>query len=413
MGDAVFDLALEKRFTDSTEAVLVDITPADLMLIRNNETGVIMRLPFSVLAAAVSGALTGYMKSANNLSDVTNAGTARTNLGATTLGSNLFTLPNPRAVRFPRFNADNTVSALDAASFRAAIGAGTGSTTGTVTSVGLSAPTGFTVSGSPVTGSGTLSFSFSAGYSLPSNTAQAAWDAKEPGITAGTTSQYWRGDKSWQTLNTAAVAESTNLYYTDARVRAAVLTGYSSGANTALAATDTLLAALGKVQGQIKAREGSITAGTTSQYWRGDKSWQTLDKNAVGLGNVDNTSDAHKPVSTAQQTALNLKANQAQENWTAPTFLNSWINNGSGYNNAGFYKDEFGIVHLRGLVKSGTMQASIFTLPTGYRPAAREFFGTVSDALFGSVYIDPDGSVVPWSGSNAWFSLDGITFRAA
>ena len=29
----------------------------------------------------------------------------------------------------------------------------------------------------------------------------------------------------------------------------------------------------------------------------------------VGLGNVDNTSDANKPVSTAQQAALNLKAN--------------------------------------------------------------------------------------------------------
>lgn len=240
MTGSVFYIALEKRFTDSPEAVLVDITSADLMLIRNNETGVIMRLPFSVLAAAVSGALTGYMKSDNNLSDVQNAGTARTNLGATTLGGNLFTIPNPGAVRFPRFNADNTVSALDAASFRAAIGAGTSSTTGTVTSVGLSAPTGFAVSGSPVTGSGTLSFSFSAGYSLPSNTAQAAWDAKEPGITAGSTSQYWRGDKSWQTLN----------------------------------------------------------------------------KSAVGLGNVDNTSDANKPVSTAQQTALDNKMDKSGGTFT-------------------------------------------------------------------------------------------------
>jgi hypothetical protein len=35
-------------------------------------------------------------------------------------------------------------------------------------------------------------------------------------------------------------------------------------------------------------KEPTITAGTTSQYWRGDKSWQTLDKNAVGLGNVVN-----------------------------------------------------------------------------------------------------------------------------
>ena len=53
--------------------------------------------------------------------------------------------------------------------------------------------------------------------------------------------------------------------------------------------------------------EPAIAAGTTSQYWRGDKSWQTLDKIAVGLDNVDNTSDANKPISTATQTALNAK----------------------------------------------------------------------------------------------------------
>lgn len=41
-----------------------------------------------------------------------------------------------------------------------------------------------------------------------------------------------------------------------------------------------------------------------------DPSWITsLAKSKVGLGNVDNTSDANKPVSTAQQTALNLKQN--------------------------------------------------------------------------------------------------------
>jgi hypothetical protein len=63
---------------------------------------------------------------------------ARTNLGATTLGGNLFTITNPSAVTFPRFNADNTVSALNAADFRTAIGAGSGG--GTVTSVTASAP---------------------------------------------------------------------------------------------------------------------------------------------------------------------------------------------------------------------------------------------------------------------------------
>jgi hypothetical protein len=63
------------------------------------------------------------------------------------------------------------------------------------------------------------------------------------------------------------------------------------------------------LQSALNAKENSITAGTTSQYYRGDKTFQTLDKTAVGLGNVDNTSDANKPISTATQTALNAKEN--------------------------------------------------------------------------------------------------------
>jgi hypothetical protein len=35
-------------------------------------------------------------------------------------------------------------------------------------------------------------------------------------------------------------------------------------------------------------KQDQITAGTTSQYYRGDKTFQTLDKTAVGLGNVAN-----------------------------------------------------------------------------------------------------------------------------
>jgi hypothetical protein len=54
-------------------------------------------------------------------------------------------------------------------------------------------------------------------------------------------------------------------------------------------------------------RQALIAAGTTAQYYRGDKTFQTLDKAAVGLANVDNTSDANKPVSTAQATANALK----------------------------------------------------------------------------------------------------------
>ena len=103
------------------------------------------------------------------------ASTGRTSLGATTVGGNLFTLTNPSAVTFVRLNADNTVSALSASDFRTAIGAGTSSTTGTVTSVAMTVPTGLSVSGNPVTSSGTLAVTFSAGYSIPTTANQTNW----------------------------------------------------------------------------------------------------------------------------------------------------------------------------------------------------------------------------------------------
>lgn len=57
----------------------------------------------------------------------------------------------------------------------------------------------------------------------------------------------------------------------------------------------------------LATKEPTIAAGTTAQYRRGDNTWQTLDKTAAGLANVDNTSDVNKPVSTATQTALDAK----------------------------------------------------------------------------------------------------------
>lgn len=57
----------------------------------------------------------------------------------------------------------------------------------------------------------------------------------------------------------------------------------------------------------LSTKENTVAAGTTGQYYRGDKSWQSLDKAAVGLSNVDNTSDVNKPISSATQAALNNK----------------------------------------------------------------------------------------------------------
>lgn len=47
---------------------------------------------------------------------------------------------------------------------------------GTVTSVGLTAPTGMKVTGSPVTGSGTFALAMDTGYALPTTASQTNWD---------------------------------------------------------------------------------------------------------------------------------------------------------------------------------------------------------------------------------------------
>jgi hypothetical protein len=83
-----------------------------------------------------------------------------------------------------------------------------------------------------------------------------------------------------------------------------VLTASDVSAQPASAAL-TALAGLDSSQPGVIASDG---AGWLSKTYAALKTALSLVKGDVGLGNVDNTSDANKPVSTAQQTALNIKA---------------------------------------------------------------------------------------------------------
>lgn len=56
--------------------------------------------------------------------------------------------------------------------------------------------------------------------------------------------------------NTSLVTENTNLYFTNARAIASTLTGYTSGAGT-ISATDTILGAIQKLNGNVAAISGS------------------------------------------------------------------------------------------------------------------------------------------------------------
>ena len=96
---------------------------------------------------------------------------------------------------------------------------------------------------------------------------------------------------------------------TDAATKAYVDSASGAVVSDASTTTKGILQLAGDLGGTASAPTVPVLAGgSTTQYFRGDKSWQTLDKTAVGLANVDNTSDANKPVSTATQTALNAKA---------------------------------------------------------------------------------------------------------
>jgi hypothetical protein len=125
---------------------------------------------------------------------------------------------------------------------------------------------------------------------------------------------------------------------------------------------------------------------------------------------ADNTSK-RTTVGGLVNAILSLVASK-QDAWTAPTFSNSWVNFGSGYETAGYMRDSLGYVHLKGMIKTGAINSVAFTLPAGYRPTAIRLFGVISNNVTGGVEVASDGTVKPVAGNSAYVSLEGITFKA-
>ncbi len=133
-------------------------------------------------------------------------------------------------------------------------GVATGATanTGTVTSVGLSVPTGFSVANAPITGSGTITVTFAAGYSLPTTAKQGQWDtaygwgnhasagyATQSALTSGlagkvdtndsrlTNAREWTADTVGQ-AEAEAGAATTRRAWTAQRVRQAIVAWWNA-----------------------------------------------------------------------------------------------------------------------------------------------------------------------------------------
>lgn len=109
------------------------------------------------------------------------------------------------------------------------------------------------------------------------------------------------------------------------------------------------------------------------------------------------------------------KANKYQPQWITPTLLNGWENYGFSYSQAGYYKDDMGLVHIRGLIKSGVTEAPAFILPKGYRPRFTTVFVGISSSgayEFAYIRVNSGGLVTIVKGGNVYLSLDGISFLA-
>jgi predicted heme/steroid binding protein len=93
--------------------------------------------------------------------------------GASTFVGNALNIPTYTLVGLGGVPTTRTLS-INGTSFD--LSANRSWSVGTVTLVSATVPTGFAISGSPITTTGTLALSFASGYSLPTDAKQAQWD---------------------------------------------------------------------------------------------------------------------------------------------------------------------------------------------------------------------------------------------
>lgn len=103
------------------------------------------------------------------------------------------------------------------------------------------------------------------------------FNGKEPAIAAGSSAQYWRGDKTFQTLSTSVVPEGSNPYFTNARAQGAIsaispLT-YSTGVVGCQTASGSQAGCLASADwSTFNAKQSTGYTPTTSSDW----SWTTV-----------------------------------------------------------------------------------------------------------------------------------------
>jgi len=146
----------------------------------------------------------------------------------------------------------------------------------------------------------------------------------------------------------------------------------------------------------------------------------SLPKNSVGTTQLKNNAVTGRKIKDGAITAAKLNTaglKISPEPWHEigasgePTFQNGWVNESAGgQTTAAFFKDPFGVVHLKGVIVSGS-NSVVFTLPAGYQPAHSLGEIVIRSTGPGSLRVDSTGTVQMSSGAGA-ATLDGVTFTA-
>ncbi len=100
-------------------------------------------------------------------------------------------------------------------------------------------------------------------------------------------------------------------------------TAISTSIPVLASSVDTKIPSEKAVRTELNKKQDTLTAGTNISISNNKISVSGLTKSSVGLGNVDNTSDKNKPISTATQTALDAKQNAL--NYYSENNTSAWI----------------------------------------------------------------------------------------
>ena len=165
--------------------------------------------------------------------------------------------------------AREAISAGTGLSYNSTTGVISNSYSGTVTSVSVTVPTGLSVSGSPVTSSGTIAISLATGYSIPTTSSQTNWDtaySERLQWDGGSTGLVAATGRTSLGLGSIATQASSNVSITGGSITGitdlAIADG-GTGASTANAAFNNLVPSQTGNSGKYLTTDGTNTSWST------------------------------------------------------------------------------------------------------------------------------------------------------